>query len=366
MRTHLSRSHRASTAAPIPPVRLPADLLDAFAGDPLRRSTTLAFFRDSGSGDVVLRAWSADDGSAAVIGFEYSGERAPLTFDLSRLLALPAAALGGRWLVLGTPVRFRHTLYGPPAALAPLLKRVARECRAIGIDGVVVPWVDLDDEDVSALLAELGCRPVFYDADWRLDIGGHADLDNLLAALPRTARKQFASDRNHFSRTRCTIRDWQPGDEAFAPRLHREFMTDHGHRGAEFTDDAFGSFSALPGARLRVAVDGEERPVGFAMAIHDDTTMHVLRWARPSRGVPDRLYATLGYLDPAEFAIGAGVEHMWLGKSAHRFKRLRGLTPVPAALHFLALDPDRQARLGRAAATADRVARERYQLALES
>ncbi|WP_185020216.1 MULTISPECIES: peptidogalycan biosysnthesis protein [unclassified Rathayibacter] len=289
-----------------------------------------------------------------------------MTFDLSRLLALSPAALGERWLVLGTPVRFRHTLYGSPAALAPLLERVVRECRSIGIDGVVVPWVDLDDEAMSALLTELGCRSVFSDADWRLDTGGHADLDGLLAALPRTARKQFASDRNHFARTRCTIRDWQPGDEAFAPRLHREFMVDHGHHGAEFTDDAFGSFSELPGARVRVAVDPEERPVGFAMAIHDDTTMHVLRWARPSRGVPDRLYATLGYLDPVEFAIGAGVERVWLGKSAHRFKRLRGLTPVPAAFHFLAFDPDRQARLARAAETADRTARERYRLALES
>ncbi|QHC58988.1 peptidogalycan biosysnthesis protein [Rathayibacter sp. VKM Ac-2760] len=366
MHTTHARSHRAASAAPLPPVLLTADLLDALAGDPLRRSATLAFFRDSGSGDVVLRAWSADDGSGAVVGFECTGERAPLTFDLSRLLARSPAALGERWLVLGTPVRFRHTLYGAPAALGPLLERVVRDCRAIGIDGVVVPWVDLDDQDTVALLAGLGCHEVFSDADWRLDTGGYADLDGLLAALPRSARKQFASDRNHFARTHCTIRDWQPGDEAFAPRLHREFMSDHGHRGAEFTEAAFGSFSALPGARMRVAVDVDERPVGFAMAIHDDTTMHVLRWARPSQGVPDRLYPTLGYLDPAEFAIAAGVQRVWLGKSAHRFKRLRGLTPVPAAFHILALDPDRQAHLGSAAETADRLARERYRLALES
>jgi hypothetical protein len=361
MSHHSSRRHGASSVG-----RVPADLLDALADDPMRRSPTLAFLRDSLAGDVHLRSWWSEDESAAVVGFEYSGERIPLSFDLPRLLGVPGAATGERWLIVGTPVRLRHTLYGCATALAPLLERVGRECRTWGLDGVVVPWVDLDDGDRGSLLADLGFRAVFSDADWRLDTGGHADLDGLLAALPRTARKQFASDRNHFARTRCTIRDWQPGDEAFAPRLHREFMADHRHHGAEFTDDAFGSFSALPGARLRVAVDPEERPVGFAMAIHDDTTMHVLRWARPSRGVPDRLYATLGYLDPAESAIGAGVEHVWLGKSAHRFKRLRGLTPVPAAFHFLAFDPDRQARLGRAAETADRMARERYRLALES
>ncbi|NQX14341.1 peptidogalycan biosysnthesis protein [Rathayibacter sp. VKM Ac-2857] len=361
MSHHSIRRHGASSV-----VRVPADLLDALADDPMRRSTTLAFLRDSLAGDVHLRSWWSEDESAAVVGFEYSGEPIPLSFDLSRLLGVPRGATGERWLIVGTPVRLRHTLYGCATALAPLLERVGRECRAWGLDGVVVPWVDLDDGERGSLLADLGFRAVFSDADWRLDTGGSTDLDGLLAALPRTARKQFASDRNHFSRTHCTIRDWQPGDEAFAPRLHREFMTDHGHRGAEFTDDAFGSFSALPGARMRVAVDDEERPVGFAMAIHDDTTMHVLRWARPSRGVPDRLYSMLGYLDPVEFAIGAGVERVWLGKSAHRFKRLRGLTPVPAAFHFLAFDPDRHARLGRAAETSDRVARERYRLALES
>ncbi|MBF4622764.1 hypothetical protein [Clavibacter sp. VKM Ac-2872] len=345
--------------------RLPIGIIDSRASDPMRRWSTLEFLGDSLAGDVDTRTWCDDAGDAAVVGFDFTGTRVPLTFDLAKLLGASDDGIGRRWLVLGASVRFRHTLYGDGSKLAPLMERIHREARLLGYDGIVVPWVDVDDEDRQDLLGQLGYRAVFYDADWYVDCAGRGDLEELIASMPRTARKQFTNDRNRFALTGTRFRDWRAGDERFALGMHRDFMSDYGHERAEFRDEAFARFASLPGATIRVAEDESGRLVGYVMALRDDSTMHVLRWGRPSGDVPDRLYANLGYLDPLMQATRAGVDRVWLGKNAHRFKQLRGLIPVPATFNFLALDPERHAGLAPVAAAADAAARSRYESALE-
>ncbi|MEV7456638.1 peptidogalycan biosysnthesis protein [Arthrobacter sp. KFRI-F3372] len=341
-----------------------APVLRALSTDPMTTPAMLDFLATELAGRVITHSWAEDTGKAAVVGFQYL-DRIPLTFNLPNLLGIDRSSLGQRWIILGTPLRFRHTLYGGGAALEGVLAKVIGSCRNAGFDGIAVPWVDVDDEIVSPVLDKFDFLSVFYDADWYLDVSPENTIDGVLQRLSRTPRRQFVNDRNHFERTGSTIRDWEQADRAFAPHMHAAFMADHGHNGPELEETAFDAFADLQGASIRVAITQDGRPAGFVMSVSDESTMHVLRWGRPSGPEIGRLYANLGYLDPIAEAARTGVHRLWFGKSAHRFKQLRGFTPVPAKFCFLAFDEVQHEQARSHAVAADRRARQRYDELME-
>lgn len=94
------------------------------------------------------------------------------------------------------------------------------------------------------------------------DTDVYARVDELIGSLQWTTRKQFANDRNCFSRTGSRVRDWKFGDKVSAPDMHGAFMKDYGHAGAEFVDDALTRFLTILGAVIRAAEDSDDCPVG--------------------------------------------------------------------------------------------------------
>ncbi|GAA4626043.1 hypothetical protein [Cellulomonas oligotrophica] len=316
--------------------------------DPLRSPAYLDFAARHLAGRVrVHRCAAPNDGLA--VAHEYP-DRIPLTFDLAahvRAVGVDASGLGARWLVLSTPLRFRPTLFGADgaAALAGLIDRA----RADGLDGVVMPWVPNDDHQLSSILRDQGFIESFYDADWSVRTADHESLDSLLDAMPRGPRKRFVNDRNHFVAHGCTVRGWSADDAADVARMHREFMTDQGHPGPELADTAAAAFAGLPGGRVDIAVDAQGRRLAFVMSLFGDDS-HVLRWGRHRTSDDARVYANLGYLHPLELAVRTGAQRVWFGKSAHRFKLLRGMTPTTASVFALGLSGHGRMRTALAAA----------------
>jgi hypothetical protein len=343
------------------PLQRAAGVIDALSDDPLLDASSIQLLTDCLAGEVDTTAWTHGK-EAAVVGLEYR-TTIPLAFDPSRLLGVPATRLGPRWLVLGTPLRFRHTLYGAPARVAELLADIELEAAALGFDGLAVPWVPSGDPMLE-VLAGLGYHSAFLDADWYLDMHDARSVDAVIDALPRTPRRQFRNDRNHFAATDTTMRPWLPADKTATTSMHLAFMRDHGHTRPELDDATPGRFARSPRGSARVAVDHTESPVGFVLTLQDQRATHVLRWGRPQGHVPDRLYANLGYLDPIAQAVAHGSPRVWFGKSAHRFKRLRGLTPVTASLHVRALNASLHRDLRRSADAADLAARRRFNEAM--
>jgi hypothetical protein len=313
---------------------------DDLSDDPLHSSAYLTFVEQHLAGRLQARVRTAHRGHerAVVVAHEYL-DRIPLTFDLAtylRAVGVTCRDIAPRWLVLATPIRFRSTLLGSAAVLADALDALIAEARDDGLGGVVVPWVREGDE-LTGLLHERGFVSAFYDADWSLETAGHDTLDDLLGALPRGPRKRFVNDRNHFAASGCSIRPWAAHDQAAVVRMHRTFMADHGHDGAELADSAVAAFAELDDGRVRMAVDPRGAPLGFVMTLVGSRQSHVLRWGRTSTPDHARIYANLGYLDPLDEAVATGTERVWFGKSAHRFKSLRGMTPSGASVFALPL-----------------------------
>ncbi|EHN73189.1 hypothetical protein SMCF_7395 [Streptomyces coelicoflavus ZG0656] len=333
----------------------------ALSDDPLYTDEFLSFVDTQLAGRLQTRISAVPGGRAAAVGHEYF-DRIPLTFHLQAYLTAAGvdAGTGGRWLVLGTPVRFRTGLLGEPQALARLLEDVLSGAKDEGFDGVSVPWVEYASEEVREVLANAGFHSSFYDADWYLDTAGFESAQELFASLPRVPRRNFRNDRKRFEAAGIEVRKYTSADDDDIIAMHREFMTDYGHRAPEFADSAFAEFAALDGGNLEVAVDPVGSVLGFVLVLSGTANVHVLRWGRRESGLDARIYANLGYHRPLEIATELGARRVWFGKNAHEFKRLRGLTPEPAAVYAKALDPAADTRLRQAMGEADDFYRARY------
>ena len=343
------------------------DRLQSLSGDPLYSAGFLSFADTQLAGRVEthIYARSEDEWSAAVLGHEYL-DRIPLTFHLPSYLNavdvdVDADVVGGRWLVLGTPVRFRSGLLGDPGELARLVDDLVDGAREDGFDGVVVPWVENSSADLCDMLADAGFQSAFYDADWYFDTGGYDSVEELIASLPRVPRRNFTNDRKRFEQAAIKVREFEVGDESDVIAMHAEFMAAYGHPVPEFADSAFAQFAGMGGGTIEVAVDERGLLLGFVMMLSGASSGHVLRWGRRQTAVDARIYANLGYHRPLENALRNGVERVWFGKNAHEFKRLRGLTPQPASVWAKALHPAAESRLSIAMKEADAAYRARYE-----
>ncbi|MBL8756475.1 MAG: GNAT family N-acetyltransferase [Planctomycetes bacterium] len=214
--------------------------------------------------------------------------------------------------------------------------RVRRAEKHVGTaDFVLVK--DLDDAGLeqSALLRDLGFRPIATEPDMVLDLDAKwRSYDDYLAALTGKYRKNVKSRvLTPIDAAGLSVRDL-PDVAAAAPRLHELYLAVHANapvRPMTLAPDYWTALARSAGDRLRCAVVArDERLLGFVMTVRaDDTTALAYHIGFDREAAADApLYLRLLHRTVAD-GIALGARRLSFGRTALEPKAALGAKPAP-------------------------------------